>query len=185
MLSKRKLAEQPELSQILENEQLTHSKKLQLLKMQKFSENCLDVYGKAGSQSPSIGSGGSSDESNQDEKQRFLKKRKFQHFIKQQTANQPIYSDSEETYDDQAKLFEIIEHERLKKAKYNHNSIVDPPAYGDFEMNDTNGVGYASQHQMQLKKKYLGAKRKRKVLSSVGEIKQKAIRRKEGESSSD
>lgn len=65
MLSKHSLVNQAdrELSQILENEKLSQNKKLQLLKMQQFSENYLDKYVKAGSSSPSMGSGGgSSDE---------------------------------------------------------------------------------------------------------------------------
>ena len=103
MLSKHKRASKHDvdISQILENDKISHKKKLQLLKMQQFSEAYLDKFEKQAS-SPSIGSGGgSSDE--RDEEQRLLKKRKYKDFVKFSASHSK--GDSYGDYSDEAKLF--------------------------------------------------------------------------------
>ena len=97
-----------------------------------------------------------------------------------------MYSKSEEGYGDEKKLFKILERERLKKPKYNHTSVIPAPVYADFDLNGMPGIGYNQHPQRQKQPQCLGSKRKRKSLgSTISDIKQKTIRRKEGESSSD
>ena len=55
-----------ELAQILENDKISHKKKLQLLKMQQFSDVYLEKLDKQSS-SPSMGSGGGSSDEKDEE----------------------------------------------------------------------------------------------------------------------
>ena len=89
--------------------------------------------------------GGSSDEKDSEERQRILKKRKFKDFVKYQTGNKQVYSGSEDGYGDEKKLFKILEHERLKKSKYNHASVISAPVYADFDANGMPGIGYTQR----------------------------------------
>ena len=68
MLSKHKRASKHdmELAQILENDKISHKKKLQLLKMQQFSDAYLEKLDKQSS-SPSMGSGGGSSDEKDEE----------------------------------------------------------------------------------------------------------------------
>ena len=130
MLSKHKRASKQDvdISQILENDKISHKKKLQLLKMQQFSEAYLDKFDKQAS-SPSIGSGGGSSDEKDEEQQRLLKKRKFKDFVKF-SAN---YASKEDSYGDETKLFKILEQERIKKAKLTHSQALTQGVYANFD----------------------------------------------------
>ena len=107
--------------------------------MQQFSGTFLEKFDKQSS-SPSIGSGGGSSDEKEEEQQRLLKKRKYKDFVMYSKAGS--YAGKDDTYSDEAKLFKLLEHERLKQAKLSHTQAMNQGVYANFDYQNMPGVGY-------------------------------------------
>ena len=52
------------------------------------------------------------------------------------------YAGKDDTYSDEAKLFKLLEHERIKQAKLSHNQAMTQGVYANFDYQNMPGVGY-------------------------------------------
>lgn len=87
------------------------------------SKTYYDKYGFKMSSSSSSANGGSGGHSSDDDSIALLKKRNFRDFQKQCTVSSGSGVESVDLCDEM-KLFKVLEHERMKKAKFSHSGLL-------------------------------------------------------------